>query len=263
MIITTAQDETNQLINKATQLSQRLNIPMVKRNKKTIKWLQEHQSKEVFVVNEKRGISYYGENGIEVFFHPNMAFHRIKQLQNNQPDSLVQACGLKEGMHILDCTLGLASDTLVALHQVGHSGQVTSLEKSLPLSIIVKEGLARYMQDQPEDVKNLLSQLQIINEDNLVYLSKQPDKSVDVVYFDFMFNHTVESSSGIKVIKPIVAYDQLTKAHVLEACRVARQRVVVKSSHKNPMLESLGFEITKKNRKRHFLYGVIEMGEDN
>ena len=77
-------------------------------------------------------------------------------------------------------------------------------------------------------------------------------------YFDFMFNRAVESSHGIKVIKPIVSYDVMTKEHVLEALRVAKQRVVVKSSYGNQIIKELGFSITRENQKRHFFYGVIE-----
>ena len=74
-----------------------------------------------------------------------------------------------------------------------------------------------------------------------------------------MFHHSVESSQGIKVIKPVVAYDVMTEDHVKEAIRVAKKRVVVKSGYKNPIIEKLGFTISRQNQKRHFFYGVIEI----
>ncbi len=258
MIITTSLDETDKLVQKAKELAQQLGLTYYVRNKKTIKWLQANVDTDVFVVNQNRGLSYYHEGDDEVFYHPNMARLRIKQLRNQQLDGLVTACQLKPGMSFLDCTLGLGSDTLVALHQVGERGQVIGIEKSFPLSVIIKEGVTQYLKKEPEDAA-LLENLTIINADNLEYMKKMPNKSVDVVYFDFMFEKTVESSAGIGVIKPVVSYDQLTAEHVKEAKRIATTRIVIKSSHKNSNIEALGFEVTKQNKKRHFLFGVIEL----
>ena len=258
MIITTAFDETEELIIKAKELSESLQVPYMARNKKTVKYLLEHVDPHIFVVNNQRGLSYYEQGQEEVFFHPNMAMHRIKQIKNGQSDSLMTACQLKEGMTFLDCTLGLASDTLVANYIVVPTGKVISLEKSFPLSVLVREGLQYYATNENPEWKTMIDQVSIINTDNLDYLKQCPDESVDVVYFDFMFNQSVESSHGIKIIKPIVSYDVMTEEHVQEALRVAKERVVVKSSYGNHQLGKLGFQIDRQNQKRHFFYGVIE-----
>ena len=258
MIITTAFDETEELIKRAKELSDSLQLPYVPRNKKTVKYLLEYVDSHIFVVNNQLGLSYYEQGYDEIFFHPNMSMHRIKQIKSGQSDSLMTACKLQEGMTFLDCTLGLASDTLVANYVVGPTGKVTSLEKSYPLSILVKEGLDYYANHEKPEWKSLINQINIINMDNLEYLKQCPDESVDVIYFDFMFNQSVESSHGIKIIKPVVSYDVMTQEHVNEALRVAKQRVVVKSSYGNEMIGRLGFKIERSNQKRHFFYGVIE-----
>lgn len=144
MIVTTAFDETAELVQRAKHLADDLSIPFVPRRKKTVKSLLDSLDSQLFVVNNQRGLSYYEKGQEEVFFHPNMAMHRIKQLERGQTDSLVTACGLKEGMSFLDCTLGLASDTLVANYQVGPQGKVVSLEKSFPLFVLVREGLTYF-----------------------------------------------------------------------------------------------------------------------
>lgn len=258
MIITTAFDETEELIAKAKELSESLNVPYIARNKKTVKYLLEHVDAHIFVVNNQRGLSYYEKGHEEIFFHPNMAMHRIKQIKNGQSDSLVTACKLKEGMTFLDCTLGLASDTLVANYVTTSTGKVISLEKSFPLSVLVTEGLQYYAIHEKPEWKSIIDQVTIINTDNLEYLKQCADNFVDVVYFDFMFDQSIESSHGIKVIKPVVSYDVMTKEHVQEAVRVAKQRVVVKSSYGNYSVSELGFTIERQNQKRHFFYGVIE-----
>lgn len=261
MIITTSFDETDVLVTKAISLAKRLNIPYVRRNKKTLKYLHEHRDPEIFVVNSNRGLCFNKKDADEIFYHPNMAFHRIKQIERGQKDSLVSACNLVEGMTFLDCTLGLASDTLVASYAVGPSGQVIATEKSFPLSVLVREGLGYYVQTDQPDLKDIVEKLKIINCDNLEYLKSLPDDAVDVVYFDFMFTKSLETSQGIKVIKPVVSYDLLTPKHVSEARRVARKKVVVKSNYGNESISEFGFEISKVNQKRHFFYGVIEVKE--
>ena len=259
MIVTTSLDETGQLVEKATRYAKDLSIKYVKRNKQTIKTLQSKVDEEVLIVNDKRGLSYYGKEGKEVFFHPNMAIHRIHQLKQQQPDGLVTACQLEEGMSFLDMTLGLGSDTLVAMSVVKASGKVVSVEKSFALALLVKEGLKRYAELENQDIQTMIHRLNIINDDNLNYLKILPDNSFDVVYFDFMFLNTIESSSGISVIKSLVSYDQLTQEHVEEAKRVAKKRIVVKSSYKNEQLTALGFEILRKNQKRQFLFATMNL----
>ncbi|MGL4373849.1 MAG: class I SAM-dependent methyltransferase [Turicibacter sp.] len=261
MIITTSFDETEVLVKKAIELAKQLNVPYVKRNKKTLKYLHEHRDAEIFVVNSNRGLCFNKKGADEIFYHPNMAFHRIKQIERGQKDSLVSACDLVEGMTFLDCTLGLASDTLVASYVVGHSGQIIATEKSFPLSVLVREGLHYYVQTAQPELKDIVEKLKIINCDNLEYLKSLSDDTVDVVYFDFMFTKSLESSQGIKVIKPLVSYDLLTPEHVSEARRVAKQKVVVKSNYGNDSINELGFEISKINQKRHFFYGVIDVKE--
>ena len=208
------------------------------------------------MVNNHRGLSYY-EQDKEVFFHPNMAILRIKQLEKGQKDSLVTACKLKQGMTFFDGTLGLASDSLVASFVVGSQGHVVSVEKSFPLYVVVKEGLCHYLNQNPL-WEPLMGRLNIKKADNLDYLRNCDSCSYDVVYFDFMFNRPVEGSNGIQIISSLAMRDTLTEEHVVEALRVAKQRVVVKSSYGNDSLESLGFKIEKVNQKRHFYYAVLE-----
>lgn len=257
MIVTTANDETAAQAGKARELALKYGLTYTPRRKRPIKTLLELDAQGLFVVNGARGLSYYNPHGQEVFFHPNMAFHRVSQLRSGQKDSLVSACGLEAGMSFFDGTLGLASDSLVAAAAVGPEGLVVSAEKSLPLGILVEEGLKTYGQSHPEWA-SLTKALNVKRMDNLQLLSKQTDGSFDVVYFDFMFSKTLDASSGIQVIKPIAAADVLSQAHIAQALRVARKRVVVKARAASE-LEAQGFRVSKSNRRRHFCYGVMEI----
>ncbi len=128
---------------------------------------------------------------------------------------------------------------------------------------MVREGLTYFAAYEKPEWKALIDRVSLVRADNLDYLRTCENDAFDVVYFDFMFHHSVESSQGIKVIKPVVAYDVMTEDHVKEAIRVAKKRVVVKSGYKNPIIEKLGFTISRQNQKRHFFYGVIEIEDMN
>jgi len=257
MIITTAFDEADLLVSKARQLSLETGIPYYPRRKKSLKFFLDQICSQVLVMNFRRGLSYFERTDEEVFFHPNMAFHRIKQLNSGQKDSLVTACKLEAGMTFFDGTLGLASDSLVASYVVGESGKVMSVEKSFPLFLVLKEGLSFFASQNPMWAPPI-RRLNIENADNFHYLQHCESESFDVVYFDFMFNTPVPGSKGIQVISPLASRDALTKNHVIEALRVAKQRVVVKASYGDNQLKALGFEVKKTNQKRHFFYAVIE-----
>ena len=48
---------------------------------------------------------------------------RVKRLMRGEHDPFVQATQLESGMTVLDCTLGMASDSIVASYMVGESGK--------------------------------------------------------------------------------------------------------------------------------------------
>lgn len=258
VIVTTSIDETPALVNEAKELAADLKIDYLKRNKKPINYLTEKIEDGIFVVNSNRGTSYYKKNEKEVFFHPNMAFLRIEQLKKGFSDSFVSACGLERGMSFFDGTLGLASDALVAAYVVGNEGKVMGAEISTPLFAITRKGLDFY-KSRHSNWGSLIDRITIQNIENLKWLRQMKDSSVDVVYFDFMFEKSLENSHGIQVIKSITDNQTITKEHVVEAARVAKHRIVAKSGYSGISLETLGFEVRRQYRRRNFYYGVIEM----
>jgi len=259
MIITTAFDETPLLLKQAKQLADEFSIEFVSRNKRTIKAMLESVDSQIFVTNSLRGLSFYELGKEEVFFHPNMAKQRINQLKNQRIDSMIQACGLETGMTFFDGTAGLLADSLVASF-VG--ANITACEKSFPLYLILREGIKFYQENHPEMAK-LFERITLIHKDNLEVLKKLPDESFDVVYFDFMFDSTIQTSIGIQVIKSAACADWLSQVHVKEALRVAKRCVVVKSTfHRKEELLDLGFEIRKENTKKRFFFArMVKVNE--
>lgn len=253
MIVTTSSKD-ERLIEKALRFSEEYGMPYRVRGEKSLAYLYETEDPQVFVVNHNRGLSYYEEGKSEAFFHPNMAFHRLRNLRQGGSDMLAAVCGLEPGMTFLDGTLGLASDALTAACVVGDGGRVIGVEKSLPLYILVREGLKFYAEREP-DLRDVIGRLELHHADNLDFLRTCADGCCDVLYFDFMFHRPVSASFGIEVIRNYAAYDVITPEHIAEALRAAKFRVVVKtdrSGHRK--LAELGFDCLKETSRGDFCY---------
>ncbi len=252
MILTTS-TRNEALVEKARKLSKKYGIEYHARGERSLSCFFKNVDPQVFVVNHSRGLSYYEPEKNEAFYHPNMAFLRIENLRRGEPDGFVSACGLEPGMTFLDTTLGLASDALVAAYVTGENGQVTGVEKSRPIHILVSEGMDFYGEQSPW-MYPLTTRLQLHHADNLDFLRSCGDKSYDVVYFDFMFQRPVLQSHGLDVIRSYAAYDTITPDHIAEARRVAGHRIVVKTDAIGKrLLAEMGFCCLKKN-SRHITY---------
>lgn len=258
MIITTSINKNKSLIEKALSLSLKYNIEYRPRQGMSLNYLLENIDPRMYVVNNMRGLTYYEQGMGETFFHPNMAFQRIFQLKKGQRDNMAAACKLESGMLFFDGTLGLAADSLTASYVVGKSGKVAAAENSLPIYILVKEGLKFYAEQYP-DWASVIERISIANADNLDIMRTYEDKSFDVAYFDFMFNRPLTDSSGIQGIRHIACYDAIKPEHIHEALRIARTRVVVKSDYNGAkLLLKYGFRIEKERQRKNFYYAVLE-----
>ena len=254
MLVTTSSRVNDKLEEKAVSIAESYGLQYVPRQKRSLEHLLGSIDPQVFVVNEARGLSYYEKGKSEAFFHPNIAFLRIKNMERGELDSLVEVCGLGEGMSCLDATLGLASDALTMSYAVASSGKCTGVEKSRSIYILVKEGLARYAELNP-NLRETISRIDIHNGDNLEFMQSCADKSYDAVYFDFMFDHPNAKSHGIQVIREYAVGDKMTERHIDEAMRVARRSVVVKCDRDGmEWLVKNGFEVKKKSSKKSFYY---------
>ena len=88
-------------------------------------------------------------------------------------------------------------------------------------------------------------------------LKTLPDNSYDCVYFDPMFEENIFESDGIKGIRNLALYEELTKETIDHAYRVAKERVVLKDHFRSLRFEQFGFQVhIRKNTKFHF--GILE-----
>lgn len=256
MIITTAGRTNEEMTRQAIKVAEDLDGRFVQRKKRSVQLIQQVEEEDCIVVGKERLELYPLEDSEPFFFHPNSAMFRVKRLMKGENDPFVEAAGLYAGKTLLDCTLGLASDSIVASFIVGKKGKVTGIEGNPYVGYIVKNGLHSWASGIPE-LDQAMKRIQVINKLSLPFLKSIPDQSYDCVYFDPMFeDHTLESD-GIKALKRFAIYEEMTDQVIEEAKRVAKERVVLKDHYRSSRFEKFNFhELKRKTAKFH--YGVLE-----
>ncbi|WP_338749503.1 class I SAM-dependent methyltransferase [Bacillus sp. FJAT-52991] len=258
MIISTASRVNTPLEQKAKQAAEELGFPYIPRRKRSVAELQTQYESDCLIVAKERIELYPLHEREPFFFHPNSASFRVKRLMRKEEDPFVSAAKLTSGMSVLDCTLGLASDSIVASFVTGPTGHVTGIEGNLVLGYIVKQGLKEWPTPLPE-LKVAMEKIEVKMGRYQQVLSTFADRSFDVVYFDPMFTETVEASEGIAGLRHFAIYDELEKETLEQALRVAKQRVVLKDHFRSTRFERLGFK-QQIRKTSAFHFGTIEVG---
>ncbi len=258
MIITTTVKPSVLVQQQADRLSAELDVYQMKRGNLSIrKLLERSKDGRALVVNEGELRFYDGDSTAPLFFHPSMAMVRVKRLIQGELDPLLTYSRCEPGDQIIDCTAGLASDSLVFSFAVGQKGSVTALESTLALSLIIREGLAQYCTGIAE-LDEAMRRIMVRNMEHLTYLKSLADKSVDIVYFDPMFRQPIHESSALAPIRTIVNHQELQLESIEQACRVARKTVIMKEHKDSPEFARLGFVRQHVNTSK-IAYGVIEV----
>ncbi|MHA6260849.1 class I SAM-dependent methyltransferase [Sporosarcina sp. CAU 1771] len=245
----------------AEQAADVLGYSIVERKKRSIARLQNDYDAACLIAGKSRYELY--RKGMEkpFFFHPNSAAFRIKRLVTGEEDPLIQAAQLQEGMSFLDCTLGLASDSIIASSVVGSKGCVTGLEMDPDVAFITKVGLRSFPSESAELVE-AMKRVQVVQIDSIEFLKAQADSSWDIVYIDPMFSAPIEESSNFTPLRQVGAQASLTLEWMQQAYRVSKERVVIKDRFDSPVFEHYGANrFVRPNTKFHF--GTIEKRESH
>ena len=255
-IVTTARKPDFETENLALGFAQKLNLKFVPRKDFSLENLkQTYAAENILIVKNNFPVILMNEG--ELFFHPNTAHLRIKNLRQGENDRLIDAAKIQRGDKILDCTLGLGSDSIVESFAVGDTGKVTALEINPVLAEVVRYGMKNFSDDTPP-VISAMRRVEVVTADYFDYLKNCADNSFDVVYFDPMFRHAINKSSGINPIRPLADNRPLETDSVIEACRVARRCVVMKENSRSSEFERLGFKIADGGKYSSISFGVIE-----
>ena len=256
-IVTTTRKTNAATENLAAEISKKLGGQFVRREDFSLDKLKMIHGAENILLVKKNSLSIVTAEG-ELFFHPNTAHLRIKNLRGGEGDRLVDALKISAGSKVLDCTLGLGSDAIVESFIVGASGKVVALESNPLIAEIVGYGLKNFSDDSPH-ILEAMRRIEVINADCGEFLKTCADKSFDAVYFDPMFRRPIHKSSGLNPIRPLADSRPLTAEIIREACRVAKLRVVMKEHSGSGEFSRLGFKVADGGKYSSVSFGVIEV----
>jgi 16S rRNA (guanine1516-N2)-methyltransferase len=168
-------------------------------------------------------------------------------------DPFLEAAGIRPGDEVLDATLGLGADALVAAAACGPGGRVVALEGSRPLAAWVAEGLRR-LDAEPA------RRIEVRAGDHLAALGALTSRSFDVVVFDPMFRHGRPQPGGFELVRALADPRPVSAEAVAEARRVARRWVLVKDGAPGWDLARLGLTPLPSARGAHRYYARVAPG---
>ncbi|MEM1222558.1 MAG: class I SAM-dependent methyltransferase [Verrucomicrobiota bacterium] len=180
-------------------------------------------------------------SSIRANFHSRTATYRRRQ-GGGRGQMIAKAVGLKHGINptVLDCTAGLGRDAFVL---AGLGCRVTLLERSVPVALLLKDGIEQarvFAQAQDPELLEILQRMRVVEAEARDYLSTLAHERPDVIYLDPMFPLRIKSAQvkkEMQVFHKLVGRD-LDSDILLEAARrVAVSRVVVKRPRIAPTLE--------------------------
>ena len=256
-VVTTSRKPSAGAVALAEETAARLSLLYVPRGTQSLAEIAAAHGAEALLVAKKSGLVLMEATG-ELFFHPNMAHLRIKNLRAGQRDNLCEAMGLTAGMRVLDCTLGLGADAIVESFVTGEAGRVVALESSPLVHAVVAYGLAHYEGESPWTTA-AMRRIEPVCAEALDFLRAQEADAFDVVYFDPMFRHPLTRSEALAPLRAVANPAPVSAALLSEARRVARCRVVLKETARSTEFSRLGCSRVTGGRYSPVHYGVWDV----
>ena len=259
-VVTTSLKADPVSVREAADWAARLGARVVRRRGRSIPSLCREEGVEgALVLSTVRPPTFMPADGaVGYSYHPGMAIARIRNVRQGLGDPMVTAMALQAGDSVLDCTLGRASDALVASFVVGPRGRVVGIESSPILAELTIHGLQTY-EPAGEGLTPVLRRIEAHRGDHLEYLSARPADEFDVVCFDPLFEEPVEASSAMEPFRPLADAQPLSGEAVAEARRVARRCVVIKERPDAALWERLQVDRVVAGRTSSIAYGVIDV----
>jgi 16S rRNA (guanine1516-N2)-methyltransferase len=257
VIVTTSYHPSAETTSKAHRLADELGWRFVARGRDSLRKLRESNSTGPLLLVTHAEVQCLPESdGLPIFFHPGMAHVRVQRLVHGESDTLLTATEVGQGDTIIDCTAGLAADSIVLAHAVGDEGRVIAIDSQPVVCAILREGISTYISDVAA-INSALRRIEIVCADHLAYLRGLPDNSADIIYFDPMFRHPIDRSDSISPLRAFANPNALSPESLTEALRVARKRIVMKEGRGSGEFARLGFgRIIQTGTK--LAYGVIQ-----
>ena len=127
---------------------------------------------------------------------------------------------------IVDCTLGLGSDSIIMSYAFPNA-HIIGLEASYPIWLSTWFGLKHYTHNDVS-VTNALRRIDARHDNFESFLQGLPNDSVDILYFDPMFEVPIEESPQFKPLRGHTSEGRITDSVIQEARRVCRLGFIIK-----------------------------------
>jgi 16S rRNA (guanine1516-N2)-methyltransferase len=258
MLVTTSYKPSIELVIKSQAIAEQLGGRCVSRRQFSLPALRRRYTETKIMLLTDRELRYYSsDDETAIFFHPSTAAIRKKRLIRGEADPLLSFMGIREGDTVLDCTAGLASDSIVFSYAVGTTGQVIAIESEPALVLLLQEGLSQYESPVPA-LNEAMRRVLIKQADHYNYLLQMKDQSVEYIYLDPMFRSPVMESSSMSPLREIANNHAIHLETITEARRVARKKIIMKELKESSEFARLGFSRTYRSQT-NIAYGVIEL----
>ncbi|MGE7987902.1 class I SAM-dependent methyltransferase [Lysinibacillus fusiformis] len=256
-IVTTAGRPDDESMALAAFACQTLGATFEPRKKRSVRKMSQAFQANIIVAGKNR-YDYYAYGAEEpFFFHPNSAAFRLKRIARGEAEPFLEAAQLQLGDTVLDCTLGLAADAMLAAYIVGEEGRIVGLEANPNVAFIVGQGMQTY--DTTElPLTACMRQIEVVQSEAVRYLKTLPANAFDVVYMDPMFEEVIEESNNFEALRLAGEHVTLTDEWVQEAKRVAKKRVVLKAHFRSEWFTKYHFQQYERVTAK-FHYGVLEV----
>ncbi|MEJ2887882.1 class I SAM-dependent methyltransferase [Actinomycetospora aeridis] len=235
VVVTTSKSPSDAVRARAGDLADRWGLRLVERHRGSVA-AARGEAHTVLVCTAEGLVAESGRGSLT--FHQGTAAKRLRTLRHGGADPLVRAGELRPGDRVLDTTLGLGRDALVAAHVLGAGGEVLGVEADLVLAILAAEGFAGDVPragSAPVHVRHGDSRQVLVD-------MAAAGETVDVVLLDPMFADPRPSDHGFALARDHTVPTPLTPEWVALACAVARRRVVVTAERARPWFPEAGLE---------------------
>jgi hypothetical protein len=184
-----------------------------------------------------------------------LASLRLVRALAGEVDPLVAAAALSPGDRVLDCTLGLGGDALLA--SFATRAPVVGLEASPLLAAFTQVSLRRPGGSGPalEAAREAGARVEVRCAEHAAALAALPARSYDVLLFDPMFRLPSRASSLFGLVRAFANETLLTSEVLREAQRVARRGVLVKDAAPGRELGRLGLKPLPARRFPRIVFG--------
>ena len=200
----------------------------------------------VLVLGSRRADLFDGGRGFRA--STGMGYLRLVRARKGEMDPLVKAAELGPQDRVLDATLGLAQDALVAAEA---TASVVGIEASPVLAAFVVAALRRL----PDAASEAAARIEVRCADHRAALAELPARSFDVVLLDPMFRTAQESNPLFDLLRRHGEHAPLDARTLREARRVARRGVLVKDAAPGAELTRLDLVPLPSRRTARIVFG--------